>query len=49
MLKQFLHNVFHKRQINKSQQLRTRLEFVIQQNLGQREARYNREQRYSID
>ncbi|EAR56693.1 hypothetical protein SKA34_12405 [Photobacterium sp. SKA34] len=49
MLKQLLHTVFHRRKINKSQQLRSRLEFVIQQNLGQREARYNREQRYFVD
>ena len=49
MLKQLLYTVFHSRKINKSRQLCSRLKFVTQQNLGQREARYNRDQRYFMD
>lgn len=43
MVKKLLQVLGFKHAENKSRQLRTRLEFAVQQNLGQREARANRE------
>ncbi|WP_297483850.1 hypothetical protein [uncultured Photobacterium sp.] len=43
MIKKFLQAFGFKDAETKSRQLRERLEFAVQQNLGQREARANRE------
>ncbi|MEC6817110.1 hypothetical protein VXS05_19010 [Photobacterium toruni] len=45
MIKKFLQTFSLKNTETKSRQLRERLEFAVQQNLGQREMRANREHR----
>lgn len=42
MIRKLLHSILNRSAEHKSQQLRDRLEFAVQQNLGPREERANR-------